>query len=130
MTVWNPTDDGHADIVSHDTYVNGVPHNTFARLRREDPLSWTEWDGGKPFWSVTRNADISAMNRQGQLFSDQDVVVTNHFAINNVSEIPVLTAVKRLHVRCLVFFHMPRTVNVLIHRDGDAPAFGLRGRDL
>lgn len=69
MTVWVPTDDGLADIVSHDTYVNGAPHNTFARLRREDPLHWTEWDGGKPFWSVTRRADIADMNRQGHLFS-------------------------------------------------------------
>ena len=34
--------DAHADITSHDTYVDGVPHATFARLRREDPVSW--WD--------------------------------------------------------------------------------------
>ena len=69
MSMWEPDDDGHADIVSHDTYCNGVPHNTFARLRRDDPVHWTEWDGGEPFWSITRNGDITAMNGQPQIFS-------------------------------------------------------------
>lgn len=69
MTIWSPTDSGHADIVSHDTYSNGIPHNTFARLRRDDPIHWTEWDGGKPFWSVTRMADMAAMNRNAKVFS-------------------------------------------------------------
>ncbi|SLN10241.1 cytochrome P450 [Pseudooctadecabacter jejudonensis] len=69
MSMWTPTDDGHADIVSHDTYTQGVPHNTFARLRRDDPVHWTEWDGGAPFWSITRNADITAMNGNPRVFS-------------------------------------------------------------
>ncbi len=69
MSMWAPTDDGHADIVSHDTYANGVPHNSFARLRRDDPVHWTEWDGGEPFWSITRNADITAMNGNARVFS-------------------------------------------------------------
>ena len=29
MTVWTPTDDGHADLASHDVFANGAPHNTF-----------------------------------------------------------------------------------------------------
>ncbi len=69
MTVWTPTDDGFADLTSHDTFVNGAPHNTFARLRRDDPVHWTDWDGGEGFWSITRHADISEMNRQPQIFS-------------------------------------------------------------
>jgi hypothetical protein len=69
MTVWVPTDDGHADLTSHDTFLNGPPHNTFARLRRDDPLHWTEWHGGQPFWSVTRHADILALNIQSDLLS-------------------------------------------------------------
>lgn len=36
MTVWYPTDDGHADLADHDSYVNGTPHNTFQRLPEED----------------------------------------------------------------------------------------------
>lgn len=69
MTIWTPTDDGFADLSSHDTFVNGTPLNTFARLRRDDPLCWTDWSGGKGFWSVTRYADILTMNRNTEVFS-------------------------------------------------------------
>jgi cytochrome P450 len=69
MTVWYPTDDGHADLTSHDTFTHGPPHNTFTRLRCDDPLHWTEWDAGLPFWSVTRHADILALNGQPDLLS-------------------------------------------------------------
>ncbi len=69
MTVWTPTDDGHADLTSHDAFANGAPHNTFARLRRDDPLHWTEYGDGQSFWSVTRSADILEMNRNWQVFS-------------------------------------------------------------
>jgi cytochrome P450 len=68
VTIWTPTDDGHADLASHDTFVVGPPHNTFARLRAEDPLAWTEW-AGQPFWSVTRHADILKLNGQPDLLS-------------------------------------------------------------
>jgi cytochrome P450 len=69
MTVWTPTDDGHADLTSHDSFLGGPPHNTFARLRREDPVHWTEWDHGQPFWSLTRHADIHALNGKPELLS-------------------------------------------------------------
>ena len=69
MTIWTPTDDGFADLTSHDTFTAGSHFNTFARMRRDDPLSWTEWDGGKGFWSVTRYADILELNRNTQVFS-------------------------------------------------------------
>lgn len=63
MTIWHPTDDGHADLSSHDSFTAGAPHNTFARMRREDPLAWCDFPGSKGFWSVTRHADILALNR-------------------------------------------------------------------
>lgn len=69
MTVWTPTDDGYADLSSHDTFSNGAPHNTFARLRREDPCSWTKWEGGEGFWSIVRHADITELNRNYELMS-------------------------------------------------------------
>jgi cytochrome P450 len=63
-------DDGHLKLLSHDSFASGVPHKTFARLRREDPLSWTEGDDEtKGFWSLTRHADISLANREGAIFS-------------------------------------------------------------
>ena len=69
MTIWTPTDNGFADLASHDTFVGGSPFNTFARMRRDDPIAWTEWEGGKGFWSVTRYADILQMNRNTEVFS-------------------------------------------------------------
>nr|MCU0965658.1 hypothetical protein [Burkholderiaceae bacterium] len=64
MTIWHPTDDGHADLSSHDSFTAGAPHNTFARLRRDDPMAWCDFPGAKGFWSVTRHADILALNRE------------------------------------------------------------------
>jgi len=69
MTVWVPTDDGHADLSSHDSFTQGAPHNTFARLRRDDPMAWCDYPGGRGFWSVTRHADILALNRRFDLLS-------------------------------------------------------------
>lgn len=69
MTLWHPTDNGHADLASHDSFTAGPPHATFARLRATDPLHWTDWSGGKGFWSVTRHADILELNRQTDLLS-------------------------------------------------------------
>ncbi len=69
MTIWTPSDDGHADLTSHDTFVNGPPHKTVARMRAEDPMAWTDWEAGEGFWSVTRHADILSLNRQTDLLS-------------------------------------------------------------
>ncbi|MEL6233067.1 MAG: cytochrome P450 [Pseudomonadota bacterium] len=69
MTVWAPSDDGYADLSSHDVFARGAPHNTFARLRREAPLHWQDWSGGQGFWNVTRHADIETLNREPGLMS-------------------------------------------------------------
>lgn len=58
-----------ADLTSHDTFVQGAPHNTFARLRREDPMHWTDYAQGQGFWSVTRHEDILRLNGQPDLLS-------------------------------------------------------------
>jgi hypothetical protein len=69
MTLWTPNDDGHADLGQHDSFLNGPPLNTFARLRAEDPLHWSDWSGGNGYWSVTRHADILKLNGQHDLLS-------------------------------------------------------------
>ncbi|MGR3615159.1 MAG: cytochrome P450 [Paracoccaceae bacterium] len=69
MTIWTPNDDGFADLTSHDAFAKGAPHNTFARLRREDPLHWTEYADGENFWSITRYDDITSMNKNTNVFS-------------------------------------------------------------
>ena len=67
MTVWTPADDGYADLSSHDSFALGAPHNTFSRLRREDPMAWCEYQQGVGFWSVTRYADILEVNKKDLL---------------------------------------------------------------
>lgn len=58
-----------ADITSHDTYVDGVPHATFTRLRAEDPVHWTEEADGSGFWSVLRYDDALAVSRDVATFT-------------------------------------------------------------
>jgi cytochrome P450 len=61
--------DTHADITSHDTYVTGVPHATFARLRHEDPVSWWDETDGSGFWAVTRYDDVLAVSKDHETFT-------------------------------------------------------------
>ena len=61
--------DEYADLTSHDTFVRGVPHATFARLRREEPVAWVEEDDGDGFWALTKHADISSVSRDFERFT-------------------------------------------------------------
>lgn len=62
--------DAFADIVSHDTYLTGVPHSTFARMRRDSPVAWVaEPSPGRGFWAVTRYADVVEVSRNTELYS-------------------------------------------------------------
>ncbi len=60
-----------ADIADPDAYTAGVPHATFRRLRRDDPVSWWAEDhaGGRGFWAITRHADLLAVSRDVARFS-------------------------------------------------------------
>ncbi len=63
-------DDGFLNLLDHDSFSNGVPHATFARLRKEDPVSWNDGDEKtKGFWSLTRHADIALANKENRIFS-------------------------------------------------------------
>ncbi len=60
------------DITSHDTYVERVPHEVFARMRAESPVAWTEEaDGGRGFWSLTKYEDVLFASRHAELFSSR-----------------------------------------------------------
>lgn len=63
-------DDGYLNLLSHDSFARGVPHKTFARLRKDDPLHWNEGDADtKGFWNLTRHADIAFANKENRIFS-------------------------------------------------------------
>lgn len=59
----------YADIVAPETYVHGVPHATFQRLRHEDPVSWWDETDGSGFWAITRYDDILTASHDTQVFS-------------------------------------------------------------
>ncbi len=63
-------DDGFLNLLDHDSFASGVPHATFARLRKEDPVSWNDGDADtKGFWSLTSHADIALANKESNIFS-------------------------------------------------------------
>jgi cytochrome P450 len=57
------------------TYVDGVPYDVLARLRREHGVVWVPeipvlgWPGGPGFWLVLRHADVTAVMRRPEVFS-------------------------------------------------------------
>jgi cytochrome P450 len=59
------------DLSDHDAFVEAVPHEAFAVLRREDPVHWNPERDGRGFWAVTRYEDIRAVHRNPQVFSSE-----------------------------------------------------------
>ncbi len=59
----------HADLASHDTFLRCVPHATFARMRREEPVAWVEEADGSGFWAVTKHADVEMVSRDFARFT-------------------------------------------------------------
>lgn len=71
-----------ADIAHPLTYAEGVPHESFAALQRDDPVSWTPEPllerhsaGGRTaqrgtgYWAVTRHAAVLEASRRTDAFS-------------------------------------------------------------
>jgi cytochrome P450 len=57
--------------LGHDSFARAVPHETFALLRREDPVHWLSEPDGPGFWAVTRYEDIRHVHRSPHLFSSE-----------------------------------------------------------
>ena len=61
------------NIGSHDSFVNGIPHDQFTRLRHEAPVylhpksEADQPEGG--YWVISRHADVVRANRQWETFS-------------------------------------------------------------
>src|SRR5262245_23630505 len=59
------------ELFDPDVYAEGVPHETFALLRREAPVFRHPQPGASPFWAVTRYRDIVAISRDWSTFSSE-----------------------------------------------------------
>jgi cytochrome P450 len=66
-----------ATVVNPRAYAEDAPvHEAFRWLRANNPLGVAELDGCRPFWLVTKHADILEVSRQNALFHNGDVSTT------------------------------------------------------
>jgi len=57
------------DIYDPDWYLGDDVHDTFARLRRDDPVHWQDIEGQAGYWAVLRHADLVHVARHPETFS-------------------------------------------------------------
>src|SRR3982074_2235887 len=56
-------------IINPVTYATpGAYDDIFNRLRREEPVRWTEPEGYRPFWTVSKYNDIIEIERRNDKF--------------------------------------------------------------
>ena len=65
----SPEPEGIADLSSHDSFVNCVPHKTFEALRRDDPVAWFDERDASGFWAITRHEDITEISKSFRQFT-------------------------------------------------------------
>jgi cytochrome P450 len=56
------------NLLDPDLYGDGPPHELYTRMRREKPVQWN----AKGFWSVTRDADVAAVSRDFDTYSNYE----------------------------------------------------------
>ena len=57
------------DIVSPTIYANPtLLHERYERYRKDAPVAWIEQEPYRPFWALTRHADIVEIEKQNTLF--------------------------------------------------------------
>lgn len=66
------------DLLDHDLYAHGFPHDVFTRLRAEAPVYWQPFDDrlrasqDPGAWVLSKHADVQAANRDDARFSALD----------------------------------------------------------
>jgi cytochrome P450 len=60
------------EIVHPDLYASWEIHDVYTKLRAEDPVHWTQPDGFRPFWSITKHADILEVEKNNKVFINQE----------------------------------------------------------
>jgi cytochrome P450 len=64
-----PADVSTVDLTDLDLFVDGPPHELFARMRQECPAQWNKSAADAEFWSITRAEDVSRISSDPQTFS-------------------------------------------------------------
>jgi cholest-4-en-3-one 26-monooxygenase len=64
-----PTDERtDVDITDPNTYADGIPHATFARMRATEPVAKCMYED-RPYWAVTRYEDLVTVTRDPATYS-------------------------------------------------------------
>jgi cytochrome P450 len=59
------------DLLESERYEQrGYPHDVWTHLRNEAPVAFLEAPGHKPFWAITKHADITEISAQPHVFSN------------------------------------------------------------
>ncbi len=117
------------DLCDSRNFVEAVPHEWFAELRRQAPVFWHEEAQGPGFWAVTKYEDSVAVNRDYEHFSsakkatfiwelEQEQIAQQGLMMLNMDP-PLHTRYRRLVNKGFT----PRMVNHLeqkIHETADA----------
>jgi cytochrome P450 len=68
-------------LADPSSFVDGVPHDLLAELRRTTPVAWMDMDGEPGFHAVLRHADVVTVARSPELYSaEQGGVVLEDLA--------------------------------------------------
>jgi cytochrome P450 len=60
-------------LVNPDVYTRPAElHALYAALRRDDPVHWAQPAGFRPFWAITRHADILAASKANDRFINRE----------------------------------------------------------
>ena len=59
-------------LVNPAAFADESIHDAYTKLRAEDPVHWTQPKGFRPFWSITRHADIVAISKANDRFINRE----------------------------------------------------------
>jgi cytochrome P450 len=64
------------DLLAATSYEGGQPHDQFRWLRTHEPVHrHAEPDGGRGYWAITRYADVRAISRDHEVFSNEPSIM-------------------------------------------------------
>ena len=99
-------DPEYREIAYAETYTNEKKlHSIFSTMRRDDPVTWIEPENFRPFWAVTKHADITEIEKLNESFiNDPRTTLMN---IPTEQAIKDFTGGSHILVRTLVHMDNP-----------------------
>ena len=81
------------DIISPNVYANpSLLHERYERYRKEAPVVWIDQAPYRPFWALTKHADISEIEKQNTLFINEP---RQNFVPKDVEDLTIAAMGKR-----------------------------------